>query len=151
MHWSSKQIAKALILLAFVIAFAMIAFSGRTAAFDQPSTETGEPAQTQSQNPQSQNLWGMSAEEAMRRSAGCLDCHNGIEDMHDTAGLSRMGQLEVNCSYGVRLGDSSEERSAIDAEDPLAILRLCAELHLVHLKAPDFQVKRVAGHDLSLV
>ncbi len=30
-------------------------------------------------------LWGMSAEEALSRSAGCLDCHRGIEDMHNGA------------------------------------------------------------------
>src|SRR5215469_11831615 len=30
-------------------------------------------------------LWGETADEAARRSAGCLDCHNGIEDMHNGA------------------------------------------------------------------
>jgi hypothetical protein len=29
--------------------------------------------------------WGETADEAARRSAGCLDCHNGIEDMHNGA------------------------------------------------------------------
>ncbi|HEY7546489.1 MAG TPA: hypothetical protein VID27_16485, partial [Blastocatellia bacterium] len=32
--------------------------------------------------PQEAKLWGMSAEEALRHSVGCNDCHNGIEDIH---------------------------------------------------------------------
>jgi hypothetical protein len=46
---------------------------------DAPSTK----ADQQSSSPT--RLWGMSVEEAARRSAGCLDCHSGIEDMHNGA------------------------------------------------------------------
>ena len=36
------------------------------------------------------SLFNMSPEEAERRSAGCLDCHAGIEDMHN-------GKITIGC------------------------------------------------------
>ena len=30
-------------------------------------------------------MWGETADEAARKSAGCMDCHTGIEDMHNSA------------------------------------------------------------------
>lgn len=35
-------------------------------------------------------LWGMTEEEALARSRGCLDCHNGIEDIHN-------GKVPLGC------------------------------------------------------
>src|SRR5262249_6595483 len=43
----------------------------------------GQPATTHVGSPG--RLWGETAEEAARKSAGCLDCHTGIEDMHSGA------------------------------------------------------------------
>ena len=91
MYLSSKQIAKGFVVLAFIVGLTMMVTAGRTAAFDQPPNRTEEAPQPQPQNARSQTLWGMSAEEAMRRSAGCLDCHNGIEDMHN-------GKINVGCT-----------------------------------------------------
>ncbi len=60
-------------------------------------------------------LWGMGREEAARRSQGCLDCHNGIEDMHN-------GAIEIGCTdcHGgdatARLGASDPAGSAAYAE-----------------------------------
>lgn len=40
------------------------------------------------------NLFGENKEEAMRRSAGCLDCHKGIEDMHN--GVINLGCIDCH-------------------------------------------------------
>jgi hypothetical protein len=39
----------------------------------------------QSSARQELRLWGMTEDEALRRSVGCLDCHKGIEDIHNGA------------------------------------------------------------------
>ncbi|MCG3160623.1 MAG: hypothetical protein JMDDDDMK_01692 [Acidobacteria bacterium] len=48
-------------------------------AFAMRFGDAGAQSQRQSQ------LWRMSAQDALSRSAGCLDCHRGIEDMHNGA------------------------------------------------------------------
>jgi len=50
--------------------------SGAAAAQNQPASQTARPLQAA-------GMFGETPEEAMRRSAGCIDCHKGIEDMHN--------------------------------------------------------------------
>jgi hypothetical protein len=63
-------------------------------------------------------MWGETAEQAARKSAGCLDCHNGIEDMHN--GAINLGC--VDCHGGnadCRLPSGAPKGSAVyrDTED----------------------------------
>ena len=51
-------------------------------------------AQTQPRPVRSAGLFGLTAEDAQRRSAGCLDCHNGIEDMH--SGVIYLGCIDCH-------------------------------------------------------
>ena len=53
------------------------------------------PTATQTSRPvQSAGLFGETPEEAMRRSVGCLDCHKGIEDMHN--GVINLGCIDCH-------------------------------------------------------
>jgi hypothetical protein len=57
-------------------------------------SSTAEPASNSTinmQNPQGFGLMGINAEEEARRSAGCLSCHKGIEDIHN-------GRVRVGCT-----------------------------------------------------
>jgi hypothetical protein len=73
-------------ILAFLCAFSFTTFSdgGPPSPSKKPEHSSGASIQ------QSRGLFGMTAEEATRRSQGCLDCHTGIEDMHD-------GQINLGC------------------------------------------------------
>ena len=65
----------------------------RTAAANHGSTQT--PAANQTARPvQSAGLFGETPEEAMRRSIGCIDCHKGIEDMHN--GVINLGCIDCH-------------------------------------------------------
>jgi hypothetical protein len=56
---------------------AAVCFYGFVSLADTRKTE--QPAK---ESAQETKMWGLSAEEAARRSLGCNDCHTGIEDMH---------------------------------------------------------------------
>jgi hypothetical protein len=63
-------------------------------------------------------MWGETADEAARKSAGCLDCHTGIEDMHN--GAINLGC--VDCHGGLadcRLPGGATKGSTVyqDVED----------------------------------
>src|SRR5262245_24590981 len=56
-------------------------------------------------------LWGVSAQEALNRSAGCLDCHRGIEDMHN--GAVNLGCVDCHGGdAGVRLAPEASKGSS---------------------------------------
>ncbi len=58
--------------------------SNSASAKKDTGKESKAPASA-AQNAGGAKLWGMTKEEADRRSAGCNDCHTGIEDMHNGA------------------------------------------------------------------
>jgi hypothetical protein len=59
---------------------------------------------------QETKLWGMSAEEALRRSAGCNDCHTGIEDMH--GGVVNIGCIDCHGGDAAIRAQGMEKGSA---------------------------------------
>ncbi|HET8674351.1 MAG TPA: hypothetical protein VFO63_01085, partial [Blastocatellia bacterium] len=61
---------------------------------DTSKQSTAAAAQTQPRPVRSAGLFGLTAEDAQRRSAGCLDCHNGIEDMH--SGVIYLGCIDCH-------------------------------------------------------
>ena len=94
-------------ILAFLCAFTFTAFSDA----GSPSPSTKSEHQGGGSTQQSHGLFGMTAEEATRRSQGCLDCHTGIEDMHD-------GKINLGC-IDCHGGDASS-RAALS---PAGVLR----------------------------
>jgi hypothetical protein len=53
---------------------------------DNPGSSKSAPASNAKAGQPPQGMgksWGESADEAARKSAGCIDCHSGIEDMHN--------------------------------------------------------------------
>src|SRR5262249_12713919 len=63
---------------------------------DKGPATTQKPAAAQGARPvQAAGLFGETPEEAMRRSAGCIDCHKGIEDMHN--GVINLGCIDCHC------------------------------------------------------
>src|SRR6185295_13289913 len=94
MKENMKRALKLIVLLALVCAYAstMIERSG-AASSRLPNAEPPVPSHNQqasvTQN-QEQKLWTMTAAEAARRSLGCVDCHSGIEDMHN-------GKINLGC------------------------------------------------------
>src|SRR5438093_20244 len=81
---------------------------------------TGPPAISMSQSlpvaagqsSQDRKIWGLTQQEALQRSAGCLDCHRGIEDIHN--GLINLGCID--CHGGdasVRFQANSAKGSAV--------------------------------------
>lgn len=62
---------------------------------DESNGSTQNPPATQTARPvQAAGLFGESPEEAMRRSVGCIDCHKGIEDMHN--GVINLGCIDCH-------------------------------------------------------
>src|SRR5499433_1708470 len=83
------------------------------------ASSSGQADATRSQGraPQANRIWGAGAGAAQAKSAGCLDCHNGIEDMHN--GIINIGCTD--CHGGdssIRLGGGAAKGSAVysDAE-----------------------------------
>jgi hypothetical protein len=77
------------------------------------ASSTGSQQSASSEQPN--KIWGAGAKEAQAKSAGCLDCHNGIEDMHN-------GAINIGCTdcHGgdpsVRLAQAAAKGSAAYAE-----------------------------------
>src|SRR5262245_42953919 len=98
---SSKKRAAKLLALAVMAGACWLGYFAKASAhagrsprqIGAPSNAV-EPEQSSTgaavQEPAQSKPWGMSAEEAQRRSAGCVDCHNGIEDMHS-------GKINLGC------------------------------------------------------
>ena len=84
---STATVLKLTAILAFVAAARLPC--SRTAPSDAIASRSVRPRAAFSR-PRNRNSSGMTAEEATRRSQGCLDCHNGIEDMHD-------GKINLGC------------------------------------------------------
>jgi Zn finger protein HypA/HybF involved in hydrogenase expression len=74
MKESSRKLTKLLLVIVFAFFLAM-----RFGDIGAQGQRQGQPS----------GRWGMSAQEALGRSAGCMDCHQGIEDMHN--GAVRLG------------------------------------------------------------
>ena len=103
----SRNTLKLILILAmagFYIFSGLAGSDSRADSSSQPGNSKGagagsDPAQNQAapQTPrpvQQAGLFGQSAEEAMRRSVGCLDCHRGIEDMHN--GVISLGCIDCH-------------------------------------------------------
>src|ERR1044072_5825842 len=67
--------------------------AGHAAAENAPAGQNQPAAQT-SRPVQDAGLFGQNEAEAMRRSVGCLDCHKGIEDMHN--GVINLGCIDCH-------------------------------------------------------
>ncbi|HEX5734403.1 MAG TPA: hypothetical protein VF131_16325 [Blastocatellia bacterium] len=63
-------------------------------ASNKEASKKSTAAQTEPRPVRSAGLFGLTAEDAQRRSAGCLDCHNGIEDMH--SGVIYLGCIDCH-------------------------------------------------------
>jgi hypothetical protein len=83
---SKRQALKLILVLALVCAF-VFATTEQSGAASSQTPRAEETTPTQTQDPR---LWAMTAEEAARRSLGCVDCHSGIEDMHN-------GKINLGC------------------------------------------------------
>src|SRR5215216_3413717 len=103
----SKNALKLLLILAVVSLYGFFGLAGwdsRADSSNRPGNSSSDGAGDGSgqntaaaQNPrpvQEAGLFGESAEEAMRRSVGCLDCHRGIEDMHN--GVINLGCIDCH-------------------------------------------------------
>ena len=78
-----------------------------TGAIATPATQATAPCDpTASKN----TLWGMTASEAKCRSIGCVDCHQGIEDMHN--GKVNLGCIDCHGGHAeVRLPAGAQKNS----------------------------------------
>ena len=63
-------------------------------ASNKDASQNSTAAQTQPRPVRSAGLFGLTKEDAERRSAGCMDCHNGIEDMH--SGVIYLGCIDCH-------------------------------------------------------
>jgi hypothetical protein len=106
----SKNALKLLLILSVVGLYGFFSVAGSDAKADSPSRPensggASDPSPQAGQGPpgaqsssaessrpvQEAGLFGETPEEAMRRSVGCLDCHKGIEDMHN-------GVISLGCT-----------------------------------------------------
>jgi hypothetical protein len=103
----SKNALKALLVILAAALYGSYILAGSMARADSSkrSTESNpadsshgsvqNPPATQTSRPvQSAGLFGETPEEAMRRSVGCIDCHKGIEDMHN--GVINLGCIDCH-------------------------------------------------------
>lgn len=119
MQASRKSALKLLVILLIASAYSFASFADTgtapiTAAPDNSDKKAGK-AQAQAsagaQQSAQPKLWSMTAEEAQRRSAGCLDCHNGVEDMHN--GAINLGCIDCHGGKAdVRLAQGASKGSA---------------------------------------
>ena len=103
---TNSEIKLALV-LALICLYSLLGFAGANASAKQgqpstysnpPDAPTDSPIHTNAQQTGApcdpaasrSTLWGMTALEAKCRSIGCLDCHEGIEDMHN-------GKVNLGC------------------------------------------------------
>src|SRR5215470_8667790 len=104
--------------------------AGQMASKGSSSASGGQSDSTRSQGraPQANRIWGAGAGVAQSKSAGCLDCHNGIEDMHN-------GIINIGCTdcHG---GDSSVRLAGGAAKGSAAYSDAESKAH-VHPRNPD--------------
>jgi hypothetical protein len=126
---SSKSSAiKLVLVMSLTCLYSFIGFAGASAAPNQiqpssssnpPDASTNSPIHTAA--PQAgapcdptaskSSLWGITASEAKCRSIGCLDCHQGIEDMH--SGRVNLGCVDCHGGHAeVRLPAGAQKGSA---------------------------------------
>jgi hypothetical protein len=91
----------------------------KKAADKKNDPETPPAAQTQPRPVRAAGLYGLTEEDAKNRSAGCLDCHNGIEDMH--SGVIYLGCIDCHGgkaevrAQGMSKGSSQYKEAQKDA------------------------------------
>jgi hypothetical protein len=128
MKASKNRAIKLVLILALACLYSVAGFSGANAAGNQrqslnnsnpsdDSTSAPAPAtNSQTSAPcdptaQKSSLWGMRASEARCRSLGCVDCHQGIEDMHN--GKVNLGCIDCHGGHAeVRLPAGAQKGSA---------------------------------------
>jgi len=124
---SSKIIAKLTLVAVFVglCSFVVVAYEGIGPSFggahrlpgpnETARADEGAATASQSSAPcdptaARTNLWGMTASEARCRSLGCLDCHQGVEDMHN--GKVNLGCIDCHGGHAeVRLAPGAQKGS----------------------------------------
>src|SRR5438876_3372054 len=128
MRRSKNRAIKLVLIFTLACLYSFVASAHSNAIEDQPQPETdSKPAPhsggaTPSEPPTQATapcdpaasktaLWGMTASEAKCRSVGCVDCHQGIEDMHN--GKVNLGCIDCHCGHPeVRLPAGAQKGSA---------------------------------------
>src|SRR5262245_36043084 len=101
----NQRAFKLAVITGLTAACALIASANRTASGSQSNQSNQSPAR------QELRLWGMTEQEALSRSIGCLDCHKGIEDIHN--GAVNLGCIDCHGGdAGVRLNAGSRAGSS---------------------------------------
>src|SRR5262245_60898223 len=102
----SKSTLKILLIVAVIAVYGSLTLGGskyranssnrvHTGGTDNSAAATQNPPASQTARPlQAAGMFGETPEEAMRRSAGCIDCHKGIEDMHN--GVINLGCIDCH-------------------------------------------------------
>lgn len=110
MTYEKKMRRRTIVKLGLVCSFVMLYALGSFAdSRSSPPVDSGGAAD------ENKKLWGLNAQQVLDRSAGCLDCHNGIEDIHN--GTVRLGC--VDCHGGdpnARISPESAPASALYQE-----------------------------------
>src|SRR5882724_13150820 len=127
MKASKNRAMKLVLILALACLYSVAGFAGgRVAANhgqslnESNSSDDSTSAPAPAANPQTSapcdpttqksSLWGMRASEARCRSLGCVDCHQGIEDMHN--GKVNLGCIDCHGGHAeVRLPASAQKNS----------------------------------------
>ncbi|HKV38956.1 MAG TPA: hypothetical protein VJX67_07070, partial [Blastocatellia bacterium] len=145
MRESNKSIAKLLVIAGLACMYAAISSAGagsKPASIAPARSEnTGRPsphhpaaldsssARGGADERSTGKTWGETPEEASRKSAGCVDCHTGIEDMHN--GLVTLGCTDCH-------GGSSEVRRPEGAAAGSAAYTDAKDKAHVHPRFPEF-------------
>src|SRR6266849_3273158 len=127
MKASKNRAIKLVLILALACLYSVAGFAGaRVAANQSQPLDNSNPsddsisAPVPATNPQTSapcdptaqksSLWGMRASEARCRSLGCVDCHQGIEDMHN--GKVNLGCIDCHGGHAeVRLPAGAQKGS----------------------------------------
>jgi hypothetical protein len=105
--------------------FALINLADFSATSSADSARGAKP--NQAGKPSELKLWGMTEEEALERSRGCLDCHNGIEDIHngkvplgcvDCHGGDQNVRLPEGATKGSQLYEEAKKRAHVQPRYP---------------------------------
>ncbi|HKG23408.1 MAG TPA: hypothetical protein VKC34_16025, partial [Blastocatellia bacterium] len=82
---AARRTMKLALILALACGYSFAVFADSKALPQNP-----RPRNSEDRGSREPALWSTTPEEAARRSAGCLDCHAGIEDMHG-------GAIDIGC------------------------------------------------------
>ena len=118
MKGSKKSALKLLLIMALICLYALISLADKypsRAADTSTETQSGPSTAPCDTTIKKTRLWGMTAQEAECRSIGCIDCHKGIEDIHN----DKVNLGCIDCHGGqaaIRLPKDAQKGSEIYKE-----------------------------------